>query len=630
MIFNTGYYHPLDKDYNGPLGPISPSNIGATTHPGQSQLEGLKSAIFSGASTVELGFTGTGKGNRGQGQPTPESYGKDEREAMKELARINKIKLSTHAAIGMTGFAGFHENTFREDLRQKNIHETEKAIDFAADVAEGGPIVVHVGEVPRNVAEAPDGKFEGYGGEKGKIVYYLVDDKTGNLISAVKKDAEVWVPKIEGYIDPTTGQIMKEKTAKSAYPVYARYSEDDSMHRRGDIIVQKETFNDFLSREKKINPNITEQDVAKTFFKAQQNAKIEHAEGQAKEYENRYQDAWDQVDTCKKELEHYRDLKNRFPDKENIWMLNKIARERGANVPEGKDPVEYYQETLRTAERQLAFSQETAISARKEAEELKDLVDKRIRTAQDYAQEKTSDSFARLAKFAVDTEEKKKRAGNELKSPLFLAPENMFPEYGYGSHPDELKNLVLESRRKFVELYSKEYGEKEAKKLAESHIKATFDIGHAYTWKKFFTGKPEEFHDWVLNKVEDLAKHNVIGHIHVTDSFGWDDEHLSPGQGVLDREKMASFFARMKKGGFTPDRVIVEAGGQPGGQMWKAMLGGWDVFGSPIYGAERGRSWTGLENSYFGTVNPPPYIFGEYAPSQEFRGAPFWSGLGLE
>ena len=62
----------------------------------------------------------------------------------------------------------------------------------------------------------------------------------------------------------------------------------------------------------------------------------------------------------------------------------------------------------------------------------------------------------------------------------------------------------------------------------------------------------------------------------------------------------------------------------------------WKLFGSPVYGAhapalQGGRKdWSSIQYSYFGQTEAPYFIFGQYSPSEEFRGAPLWTGVGLE
>jgi len=629
MIFNTGYYHPMDREYEA-FG-MGISEIGTSTHPAKDALEGLKAAIFQGSSRVELGFTGVGKGNRGQGAPTPGSYGKDEREAMKQLARINKVKLSTHSSVGVSGFAGLgRQNAFEDALRENNIREVERAIDFAADVTEGGPVVVHTGEFQRSISGEFEGEgFEAFPGEKEKTFHYLIDPKSGRMIDAVTEDEEIWMPEPEKFEDgPYKGEDKFVLNPDGSYkldengkqiPVWKTDSQ-------GNIRLKPVSFHQFAEPFRK--KGVDDEEIAKQFFNIRQEAEVDHHLGQAREYEMQYN----------------RGLKERdsIIERHNFFQKLKIALENdyGVDTPKfreewekvslmhkeetrGEDPLKHFNELLNLNERQISYGREIALSSRRQAERLKATI---VRTEgiKEYGLKKTADSLARLAEYAYDV---KKQKG--VKEDLFIAPENIYPET-YGGHPDELKDIILESRKRFEEIWVQKHGEDsrdEAKENAKNLIKGTFDIGHAHIWKKYFQGSDKDFYKWMDKKVDELIKADVIGHVHVSDNFGYEDEHLTPGQGGVGAERFRNFVERFKKAGVK--EVIVEAGGQPGGAGWLAMMGGWSAFGSPIYGAERGR-WTDVSGSYFGKTNPPPYIFGDYSPSQEYRGAPFWSGLGLE
>ena len=193
MKFDNDYWHSLDRQYIEKLD-VSAKNVGISTPPMRDQLESLKTRIFQGASQIELGFMGAGKGSMGQGAPTPEMYGKEEREAIRHLARINEVDTSTHVAPNVQGFAGLGERGFSEETREKNLMEVKRTIDFAADVSRGGPVVLHTGEFPRAVSKFTEEKFEAYLGEEKKQIHYLVNEKTGEIRRGVREDEEIWVP----------------------------------------------------------------------------------------------------------------------------------------------------------------------------------------------------------------------------------------------------------------------------------------------------------------------------------------------------------------------------------------------------------------------------------------------------
>jgi hypothetical protein len=236
---------------------------------------------------------------------------------------------------------------------------------------------------------------------------------------------------------------------------------------------------------------------------------------------------------------------------------------------------------------------------------------------------KSAETLADAAIYAFQIEKQKK-----IDKPMFIAPENMMAEWGYGSHPDELKNIVQKSREKMEELLLARHlvkDKEEAKKVAKEHIKATFDIGHANTWAKYFDAEnpnltPEErkkkFDKWLLDKIKELSDAKVLGHIHLSDNFGYYDEHLAPGMGNAPMEK---FMEIIKKDPNYEGKVIVEWGSQPVEQRSESMLGAWaKLASSPIYRVEgmATQKWNDIENSgYFGRMSSPANIVGNYGSS---------------
>jgi hypothetical protein len=211
MIFNQSYYNAMDRGYYMPLSQgegapgdnpsevpaigLSPKDIGISAPPMQDQLKALQAKIFQGASRVELGFMGRGKGSMSQGATTPEMYGREERIDIRELAKANEVTLTTHATPSAGSLAGLGEQGFDEGAREKSLHEVERAIDFAADVTSGGAVVVHANEYPRPLLDNfPE--FEAYPEEKNKAVRHVVDIRTGQ-ITPIRKDMVVYEPKYQ-------------------------------------------------------------------------------------------------------------------------------------------------------------------------------------------------------------------------------------------------------------------------------------------------------------------------------------------------------------------------------------------------------------------------------------------------
>ena len=181
-------------------------------------------------------------------------------------------------------------------------------------------------------------------------------------------------------------------------------------------------------------------------------------------------------------------------------------------------------------------------------------------------------------------------------------------------------------------------GKEEAEKIAERHIKATLDTGHLNMWKKFWQDDPKlnreqndgKFKQWYLNQVESLAKENMVGNVHLADNFGYQDDHLSPGQGNAPIKEAVAI---LKKHGY--DRALtVEPGADAATDLsdFHGLMKTWKLFGSPMYGVGMGspqvpQNWTDVQYSYFGQNRPPYFVFGPYAPSNDWT---LWSAVPME
>ncbi len=299
--------------------------------------------------------------------------------------------------------------------------------------------------------------------------------------------------------------------------------------------------------------------------------------------------------------------------------------------------------------RRISYIKELALHGRRTATEQLDQV-KRSKLADDYAVEQSAISLGDLGVYTWKMNEKAKedykkgKADYNLHNDLYLAPENLFPET-YGSHPDELRNLVEKGReamqKRLVSTYRLD--KKKAKELSQKHIKATFDIGHANIWRKYFKSKEGEsleerdkrFNKWLLQETKKLVDDGIVGHIHISDNFGFNDEHLAAGDG---NAPIREFVQQAKEAGL--NEFIVESGSF---NPMTTLPDTWMHFDSPVYGlhvagftkdtwTDPGSAprWNKFHRSYFGRTEGPRYLVGDMSPSDDYKGAPFYSGLGLE
>jgi len=126
-----------------------------------------------------------------------------------------------------------------------------------------------------------------------------------------------------------------------------------------------------------------------------------------------------------------------------------------------------------------------------------------------------------------------------------------------------------------------------------------------------------------------LFKDKIVGNIHLVDNYGYQDDHLSPGTG---NAPIREFLSIVKKYGY--DKAItIEPGADASTDIsdFHGLMKTWRYLGSSIYGMGTpsvGRqSWGQVQYGYFGQNQPPYFIFGAYAPSNDWT---LWSQTPLE
>lgn len=572
----------------------------------------IKTAVTAGASHVELGFMGMQKGSLSSPTSvTPEIIGKSKREDIRQFAKINKVTLSTHASANVMGFAGLREERFDDNAAAQAVYEVKRAIDFAADTAEGGPVVIHTGEFPRPICESSK-EFLSHKDEQKKALWGLVD-KNGRIKTMLTRDYTV--PVVEW--EEKDGVQVPKRDPKT-----------------GEYVYKNMSYQEFVDEAKK-----TGEPPEKLFFKKFMEKEKLRASAEKKRWETMAEEYKKQYEMVKKMQDSVADLAKK--DKEAADYAAMRYAEQVGVAPHKESPEEYRkflnnpQEYLAKAtekiKKEISYAYENSAAAGRQEKEVEleignkeKGVEGNIKTLKEYALEKSAKNIAELGMYAYQVEKDKK-----LKKPMFIAPENVFPEQ-YGSHPDELREIIIQSRKEMVKkLKEKKVSEEEAKKIAAEHIKATFDIGHANTWRKYFQGNDKEFKEWFIKKSRQLLQEGIIGHVHIADNFGYYDEHLTPGEGNVPIEE---FMKEVVKAGLK-DKMVVEPGAQGEGEsIYGSMFGAWaKVASSPIYRVGNiDRSWTDVSGSYFGHTHTPRYMTGGYLINPQNQEENWWSGTPIE
>lgn len=702
MAFNTDYYTPMDKNYMGNVTPevkpsanieepiIPVSQIGQTVTEGGrfgNLLQTATAAIRAGAGTIEL-QTQMGGG----GEPVgAESYGKQAREALREMAKASEVTLtSVHAPVNVGNLSGFNpqQGNFNDEHRKIELDEVKKAIKFAADAAQGGAVVVHTGEFHRPIFDADwnkqgkwAGAFVGYDEEPEKTVMHLVDERSGRVISEVRRNQEVYRPVWnrhtgdESYVDENGNTVNPNDyinyEGNKVEKFEDRVPEYDA--EKGIFRTEKKVWDDFVNEAKERNELFERQHgrapegdevitPEESFLQAQLESNIGVAKGWALNYGMRVKDELDALKKVKHAAEYYKKLEAGASPEELFTMQREAGSLASRYAPglvpsERKLPSEILKDAVWELKKHIESSKDMATSQMQQAQE-QELMKRHAVSISKYAKKKSMQSYAEAGITAM----KESQTNPHVNKDVFVAPENIFPEMGYGSHPEELKELVLDARNEMVKHLTEKYiedpsgktdeegnpvmvpnphysgmSEAEAAELAKKHIKATFDTQHLGMWWKHFKPKPGEteaqrknrFNKWYLEEVENLSKDDVIGNIHLVDSVGGGHHHLPAGQGDLPVVDAIKLLKKKGYGGFINSEAFEEERMGPG----RILIETWSAFGSPIsrsyfggFGAPP-KAWTEVRQSYFGQTYPPKFVFGAYAPSNDWT---LWSQVPME
>ena len=643
---------------------FSAKSIGANTDPFSNTLESLKARIREGTGRVEFNFLQSGKGNA-QG-PTPEMFGSKERRDMRELVRANNMKSSVHAPVNDDSLAGFDPQSggFREEKRGQVQREIKRAIDFASEAGTGGAVVFHMHEWQRPVEELnerdDEANWREYPGpvsdeqrqemdDQEKGVKYVVDERNGQPISesAIRKDQTVQRPKYETAATSEDVNVGDEVEVEGQPGQTHTLQEDDWVSLDGKYIPQNaETdtlfkrvpqfgddqevkteelgWNEIKRRAEEYNERYDD-DMEPEEYYAQvelENAAMQ-ARGQSLRASRRYQQNKRRYKQLKKTLEKYEELKENLSDDESFKADQFLQQNLDQDVP-AENPEQFVQDQLKSLENELKYAHDASSSADAQAKEIKNKIES-LTTVEDYGRDKTADTIANAADYAMQMYEKRKDK-YDLEDPIYVAPENWNHQF-YGSHPDEYKEIIENARDEFENrLEQRGMSEDEAKDKAQTHIQGTLDIGHMNTFRDRFERKEgeeiedyeERFNEWLLDETKELVEDGYVGHIHLNDNFGYEDEHVTPGEG---NAPMMEFLKNLEEEGM--DDIIVEQGSFND----EAHLETLSKANTPVYGSQRRQRFNKTRRGHWGYRSPAMFMAGSYAPSNDFT---LWSETPLE
>jgi len=542
-----------------------------------------------------------------------------------------------------------------------------------------------------NLARDPSGRllFRQAHTQEVDARFELLDDRTSQKMETVQKDRlvayPVWhrEPQARWGIDQDGNRAYIEKSDYIDYqgkkiinpydPLRGRVPEYDSAKGRFKIDLkhfdyfrqESEEYNKWFEKVHGRKPGYYEKRYPEESFLY---STLETNEGNSRGWALYYgRDTEREIKAIKKleELkEYYKQLDISVPQEEK-WKLLKEDRElysitQGLLPPETKDPLHFIDEQIKEANKRLEFSRQSSASQEQQAWDTYE-TKQHLVTPIKRLEKHGVRLYAEAGVHAL-------RKTRDPNNPVTVAIEHIFPER-FGGHLEELKWIIKKSRERMVDLLTQpevEYGasmapqeidkeklekglmqpnpyytgvsREEAEKLAERHIKATIDTGHINLWRKYWQEDPRKtreqnegtFKKWVLDQVEGLAKEKMVGNVHLADNYGYNDDHLAPGQGNSPIREIVSI---LKKYGYEK-AITVEPGADASTDLsdFHGLMKTWRFFGSPVYGMGfRGsgvpQTWSDVQYSFFGQNKPPYYIFGGYAPSNDWT---LWSAVPLE
>ena len=218
-------------------------------------------------------------------------------------------------------------------------------------------------------------------------------------------------------------------------------------------------------------------------------------------------------------------------------------------------------------------------------------------STEEFAKEKTVETMKNAAKYAF------KKFGNN--APL-ISIENVMPTWILG-RGESLSKLVKDTRKEFTKEIMEEKGleKKEAQKVAEQIIGATWDVGHIHQLKKQGYSDKE-----IIAETKKIAKE--VKHVHLTDNFGFTDAHLALGMGNVP---IKEHLVELEKEADAERRNIVESGAYAAQFKTSPLAPTLEHLDSPVYTYEAGPSWTEARDMY------ASYLvgYGDILPQKHFE-----------
>ena len=253
----------------------------------------------------------------------------------------------------------------------------------------------------------------------------------------------------------------------------------------GEFEVEEARWDTFVKEAEEINKergfkpgdmnHVTPQEA---FLYATTETQEKIAKGWALNYGGRARYNFEDLKKLKKAKEVYEKLEKSIPEEERWKIMIQDEGLQGMRITPGlipnetKNPTEVLDKAIMDANEQIQQSRDMVSGQLQQALQQK-IQRENVTTTEKYAKQKTMKGYAEAGIEAM----RQTKYNPYAKRDVFVAPENIFPEMGYGSHPEELIELVKDGRKAMV----KRLTEKEIEKSLLERSTEGQTIGRAET-----------------------------------------------------------------------------------------------------------------------------------------------------
>ena len=508
---------------------VAAGNLGLTTDPRTANiLQETSSKLSTGVKQIELSTV------------SPEIFESIPKQHLKEINRLSKltgIDVSVHAPIvepsGMTK-EGFTELGREAVERQMNsVVERSNEINPQGNV----PVTFHSSAIlPGQVKKR---------GKKEPEEIFIINSESGSINKlplrkrSFPKEGEV---NVEQELEKVNERSWDQNLSNLSYNT--RYGRE--------LFKQSEFLKKTAEGERKAGKELVE---------VEKEARANYNMGAA------------MLDDSYRQIKEIFETVKRYGTKEDQKIIDQFSQQVESDaekIKKTKDRDEQTQLTLKVIEECVETFGKIKIPP------------KIYRELDEFAKENTIKTFANVALNSY------KKFGD--KAPI-ITIEN--PPIGQAfSTGEELKGIVEESRKKFVETAVKEgMSENEAKSQAEKLLGVTWDVGHINMLKKY--GYEAEH---IIKETEQVAK--LVKHVHLSDNFGFEHTELPMGMGNVPIKEIME---KLGKEGFDAKKIVEAA------SWWQhfktpPVQETLHAFGSPLYSMGMAPYWNqtlGLQQGYF-------------------------------